>query len=248
VIRATATLRCASRALSTMPARTAMTLEQAMMSGHLIVSELKTPTMVSALQSVRQGDKLSKWQQANAVLIQCTLRALPQIGMTQDARGLHMYTESFAEISRSELAEERDALQGLNAQKWNILLEETFECKPAPPMDLAKARAIAIDMVDALQDPMLHRQMEESRTGIASRLSESERQQLVARAVLGVQSDVIAAHGFGGDAGYAQAQVCLMEHAADAVVTASVAAATTTLYARGGINLQEALQQAMGGA
>ena len=117
VIRATATLRCASRALSMMPARTAMTLEQAMMSGHLIVSELKTPTMVSALQSVRQGDKLSKWQQANAVLIQCTLRALPQIGMTQDARGLHMYTESFAEISRSELAEERDALQGLNAQK-----------------------------------------------------------------------------------------------------------------------------------
>ena len=35
-------------------------------------------------------------------------------------------------------------------------------------------------------------------------------------------------------------------HANDAVVTASVAAATTALYARAGINLQAAIQQAMG--
>ena len=49
---------------------------------------------------------------------------------------------------------------------------------------------------------------------------------------------------FEGDGGFAQAQVCLMEHAADAVVTASVAAATTQLYARAGINLQEALRAA----
>ena len=52
--------------------------------------------------------------------------------------------------------------------------------------------------------------------------------------------------GFGGDAGFAQAQVCLMEHAHDAVVTASVAAATTSLYARAGINLQETFRQATG--
>jgi hypothetical protein len=38
-----------------------------------------------------------------------------------------------------------------------------------------------------------------------------------------------------------------MEHATDAVVTASIAAATTNLYARAGINLQEALQKAAGG-
>ena len=51
--------------------------------------------------------------------------------------------------------------------------------------------------------------------------------------------------GYPGDAGYAQAQVALMDHANDAVVTASVAAATTSLYARAGINLQEALKQAV---
>tara|TARA_B100000513_G_C11890180_1_gene182091 strand:- start:1356 stop:1463 length:108 start_codon:yes stop_codon:yes gene_type:complete len=33
-----------------------------------------------------------------------------------------------------------------------------------------------------------------------------------------------------------------MDHAADAIVTASVAAATTALYARAGINLQQALK------
>ena len=49
-----------------------------------------------------------------------------------------------------------------------------------------------------------------------------------------------------GHAGFAQAQVCLMEHAHDAVVTASVAAATTSLYARAGINLQETFRQATG--
>ena len=70
---------------------------------------------------------------------------------------------------------------------------------------------------------------------------------VVARALVGVQADVVRRHGFEGDAGYAQAQVCLMEHAADAVVTASIAAATTNIYARAGINLQEALRQAAGG-
>ncbi len=35
-----------------------------------------------------------------------------------------------------------------------------------------------------------------------------------------------------------------MEHAGDAVVTASVAQATTNVYARAGINLQEALRAA----
>lgn len=39
-------------------------------------------------------------------------------------------------------------------------------------------------------------------------------------------------------------QVCLMEHANDAVVTAAVAAATAGLYARAGINLHEAFRQA----
>jgi hypothetical protein len=38
-----------------------------------------------------------------------------------------------------------------------------------------------------------------------------------------------------------------MEHAGDAVVTASIAAATTNLYARAGFNLHEALRQMGGG-
>ena len=64
---------------------------------------------------------------------------------------------------------------------------------------------------------------------------------MVAKALVSVQKEVVRKHGFEGEAGYAQVQVCLMEHAADAVVTASIAAATTQIYARAGINLQEAL-------
>ena len=109
---------------------------------------------------------------------------------------------------------------------------------------------------------------------------------MVARALVGVQAEVVMRHGYEGDAGYAQAQVrfylppcacttrwslclearaqttaasaqkgvsaghaqvCLMEHAEDAVVTASIAAATTQLYARAGINLHEAVTKAAGG-
>ena len=44
-----------------------------------------------------------------------------------------------------------------------------------------------------------------------------------------------------------QANVCLMQHAADAVVSASVAHATNTLYARAGINLAEVMQRATAG-
>ncbi len=101
-------------------------------------------------------------------------------------------------------------------------------------------------MVDALQDEALLAEVAGSREGLGSRLSDQEHQLLVARAVVNVQAEVMAKHGFEGDAGFAQAQVCLMEHAHDAVVTASVAAATTSLYARAGINLQETFRQATG--
>ena len=66
---------------------------------------------------------------------------------------------------------------------------------------------------------------------------------MVARALLGVQMEVLAKQGFAGDAGFARANVCLMEHAGDAIVTASVAAATNALYAKAGINLQEVMSR-----
>jgi len=93
------------RALSTkIPA---MTLEQAMTSSHLILSEMNSPSAVQALQSAQQGGRLQKWQTANAVLIHATLRALPQAGFTADAMGLQQYTEAFAAQARSEQPEVR---------------------------------------------------------------------------------------------------------------------------------------------
>ena len=242
---ATAAPRLA-RWLSTSPARTTLTLEQATHSSHLILNELQSAPMIQQLESVKSADKLHKWQQANMVLIQSTMRVLPQLSLPATPAGMQQYTEAFAEHLRTEGQETRAMLQQLNEQKWTVLLKHTFGCEPAARITLSEARDLAIAMVDAMQSPDVIRQMEESKTGIAANLSEQERQNLVARAVVGVQSDVIQKAGYEGDAGYAQAQVCLMEHANDAVVTASVAAATTALYARAGINLQAAIQQAMG--
>lgn len=221
-----------------------LTLEQALTSNHLILGELESPAAKQQLNAVRAGgDILSKWQQANAVLVHATLRVLPQLGFSADGPGLQAYTDAFAECIRNGSAEERSTLQQVNEAKWRSLLEFAFGCEPAPRVTLAKAREIVCDMVDALQDPSLLRQVEESRTGLAARLPDGERQHMVARAMVGVQAEVCMRHGYEGDSGYAQAQVALMEHAGDAVVTASMAAATTNLYARAGINLQEALQQ-----
>uniref|UniRef100_A0A7S0JK58 Protein C10 n=1 Tax=Calcidiscus leptoporus TaxID=127549 RepID=A0A7S0JK58_9EUKA len=214
-----------------------------MTSAHLIVTELQAPAFVSVLESVRGSDKLAKWQQANTVLIQATLRTLPQVGFPANAAGLQGYNEAFAEQARSEQQEARAVLHGLNEQKWRILLKHAFECDPAPPITREAARALAIDIVDAMQDAELLKQMASSRTGLAARLSDAEHQHMVSRAIVDVQSEVMKKHGFEGDAGYAQAHVCLMEHAQDAVVTASVAAATTALYARAGIDLGAAFKQ-----
>mmetsp|Transcript_11591 Transcript_11591/g.37151 ORF Transcript_11591/g.37151 Transcript_11591/m.37151 type:complete len:165 (-) Transcript_11591:368-862(-) len=97
----------------------ALTLEQAMTSSHLILSELESPQMVQAMQgAASQGDRLQKWQTANAVLIQATLRTLPQVGFSADAAGLHAYTEAFAAQARSPQPEVRSALAGVNVSKW----------------------------------------------------------------------------------------------------------------------------------
>jgi len=235
------------RGLAAAPPRPQLTLEQAMTSSHLILNELKSTAAIQQLKAAQQQDKLGKWQQANAVLIQATLRVLPQVGFPANPAGLQGYTEAFAQQARSDQPEARTVLKQLNDSKWRILLEHAFECEPAAPLSLSAARALAIDMVDAMQDEEFGKQVEESRSGLAARLPEAERQHMVARAVVGVQSEVVARHGFPGDAGYAQAQVCLMEHAHDAVVTASVAAATTQLYSRAGIDLGAALRQLSGG-
>lgn len=108
--------------------------------------------------------------------------------------------------ARGEQAESRKALQEMNTSKWAVLLEHAFGCETPSPMSKEEARRLAIDIVDALQDEQLLRQVESERTGLLSKLSDQERQHMVARAVVGVQSEVIERHGFKGDAGFAQAQ------------------------------------------
>ena len=233
--RAPAALAAHRLALSSAAAPAAMTLEQALTSNHLILSELNSNAALQQLSSVASaGDTLAKWQATNAILVHATLRVLPQLGYTADAQGLQSYSDAFAQCMRSDEPEVRKTLRGLNEEKWRVLLKHGFDCEPAKPISLADARAIAIDMVDAMQEESLLKQVAEARTGLAARLPEQERQGMVARALISVQAEVVSKHGYTGDAGYAQAQVCLMEHAADAVVTASVAAATTNIYARAG--------------
>ena len=148
---------CTARAFAT-AARKALTLEQALTSSHLIIGQLESATATQQLNAVRAGgDILTKWGQANAVLVQATLQALPQMGFSADGQGLHKYTDAFADCVRNGSPEERRMLQQVNEAKWRVLLENAFGCSPAPAITLAKAREIAIDMVDALQDPALLR-------------------------------------------------------------------------------------------
>lgn len=133
-----------------------------MTSSHLILNAMQSPQALQALeQAQQQGDRLQKWQTANAVLIQSTLQALPQVGFTPDGLGLQRYTEAFAEHARSDQPEVRKALADINMQKWRALLRNGFGCDPAPPMSLEEARKLAIDMVDAMQDPQLLKQVRE---------------------------------------------------------------------------------------
>ena len=172
----------ALRRLSSSAASPQLTLEQALTSNHLILGELESPATTSQLAAARgSGDVLSKWQHTNGLLVQATLKVLPQVGFPADAGGLHRYTEAYAERMRTDSPEARKTLQDLNEAKWRVLLKHAFDCEPAPPMTLAKAREVAIDMVDALQEPALLRQVEEARSGLASRLPEAERQHMVAR-------------------------------------------------------------------
>eukprot|EP00966_Prymnesium_polylepis_P117013 2703908-Prymnesium_polylepis.1 len=224
-----------------------LTLESALTSSHMINSSLESPAALQMLAAAKSStDVAEKWQRVNTVLIQATLQAVSTLGFTPDAHGFEGYTRSFAELMRSD--EARGPLQQLNEAKWTTLLKHGYGCGVAAPLTLAQARGIAIELVDALQDAELMKQLDESRTGLTSRLSNEERQGMIARILVQEQVKVLARHGFEGAEGFAQAQVCLMAHAADAVVTASVAAATQNLYSRGGIDLVAALRQAAGGA
>ena len=238
-----ASLLC--RSLSTQPT---LTLEKALTSSHMIKAAIETPQMMQFLEAAKAStDVAEKWQRVNMVLVQSTLQVASTMGFSADAQGFEAYTKAFAELLRTGEEEMRNSLQATVEQKWVSLLHHGYGCAPAPPLTLKQARNLAIELVDAFQDPELLKQVDESRTGLASRLSQEEKQRMVGNILVQEQMKVLVGHGFHGAEGFAQAQVCLMAHASDAVVTAPVAAAMFTLYARGGIGLVAALRQATGG-
>ena len=77
------------------------------------LSALTTLTLtVAQLSAVRNApDTLTKWQQANATLVQATMHVIPQVGFGQDLQGLQAYTEAFATHMRNEQPETRKALE-----------------------------------------------------------------------------------------------------------------------------------------
>ena len=65
---------------------------------------------MAQLSAVRNApDTMTKWNGANATLVQATLQVLPQLGFTQDMPGLQAYTEAFATHMRDEQPETRQA-------------------------------------------------------------------------------------------------------------------------------------------
>ena len=101
-----------SHGLSTAAAKRSLTLEEAMTSSHMILQTLQSPTTVAQLSAVRNApDTLTKWQQANATLVQATMHVIPQVGFGQDLQGLQAYTEAFATHMRNEQPETRKALE-----------------------------------------------------------------------------------------------------------------------------------------
>jgi len=102
---------------------------------------------VAQLSAVRNApDTMTKWNGANATLVQATLQALPQLGFTQDMPGLQAYTEAFATHMRDEQPETRQALERINEQKWAVILRHAFGCDPAPPISLSEARALTLTL------------------------------------------------------------------------------------------------------
>eukprot|EP00321_Phaeocystis_globosa_P007565 CAMPEP_0118834102 /NCGR_PEP_ID=MMETSP1162-20130426/48128_1 /TAXON_ID=33656 /ORGANISM="Phaeocystis Sp, Strain CCMP2710" /LENGTH=77 /DNA_ID=CAMNT_0006765803 /DNA_START=1 /DNA_END=230 /DNA_ORIENTATION=- len=75
--------------MSTVATKRTLTLEEAMTSSHMILQTLESPTTLTQLSAVRNApDTMTKWNGANATLVQATLQVLPQLGFTQDMPGL----------------------------------------------------------------------------------------------------------------------------------------------------------------
>ena len=76
-----------------------------------------------------------------------------------------MATARFTRARARALSQTRSSLRQQVDAKWETLLQHGYGCSPAPPLSREQARALAIDLVDALQEPELLRQLDESRTG-----------------------------------------------------------------------------------
>lgn len=216
-----------------------LTPAQAIQSSEEILTALRSPQSIQQLESIRSSgaDMLFKWQQANAALIPPTLQAITKLGYSADQQGLQAYTEAMSSIPKD--SEEAAQLAGLMRTKWELLLEHGFGAGLGRAITLTEARAIATDIVDAMQDSTFLAEVDALFTGLMARLSITEKQQALLRVLINLQQEQMGKHGFPGEAGYAQCQISMLDHASDAIVTGAVMTCTQMVFTRAGLSLTE---------
>jgi hypothetical protein len=210
-----------------------------------LVAALDAPHVVQQLSNARAGgDTLVKWVTCNMMLTQqaaMLAQKLPGLGATNE--GVSAFLELLLGGAEAVGADASTAseLRAHNRERWSVLLKHGFGCELGPPLDLAGARALAIGIVDAMQDRAFMRKVSELMRGeLMAQLSPVEKQQAVTRLMIIKQKEAIVPFGFGSsDEGYAQAQAALQTFALDAVIQGAMMHITQRVYLSAGIDFAE---------
>jgi hypothetical protein len=211
-----------------------------------LTAALKGPHVVQQLGAARAGgDTLVKWVSCNMALTQqaaVVAGRVPGLGATNEGVStlLGLLLGGGADALGADASTEA-TLRTHNRERWAVLLREGFGCEVGPELELPRARALAIAIVDAMQAPAFVRKVSELMRGeLMGALSALEKQQAVTRLMIIKQKEAIRPFGFAAsDEGYAQAQAALQTYALDAVIQGAMMHATQRVYVAAGIDMQE---------
>jgi hypothetical protein len=233
----------AAAAPEVLPPPASLSKDQALSSSRIVLDFVRfgvSGRRLDALAAASGTPVQDRWTHAMQVLVAAQAHAASAFGYEPSAEGVMLYRTHLAGAAQAAGPEALAKLRTLDKEVWSEVLLRGFALAPRPMAPEAarefagKVAAAAAASTGALGDALTA-----DLAALPTNCDAAARAQhalgAVQKAMGAVQTELAPDVGYGGDDGYVQLQVALVEHMADPAVAHATQSATHALCARAGI-------------
>lgn len=207
-----------------------LTYQQILDSQHAILADLLEHR--GPLEAIRvSGDTLiEKWQALLAIVIPAQIRVATTYGFEGDQAGLSAFNEQLMAHTEND-----QALQRVNRQKWELLLQHAFGTQQLKPLSLDQAQNLTEEIAHSMTSESCLTEVDQLSQTFEPTLTLTEKRQQLLTLLFPCLLSAMERYGFEGEIGFVQAQAALHDHYQDPIVKGHFQRAQQVFFGRAGL-------------